>query len=625
MEALASELVKQRYAVDIATDGEACKDYLDLFEYDLLVLDVSLPNVDGIEVCRQLRSKGYCLPILMLSAKDDRSTKVEALNAGADDYVVKPFDFEELQARMHALLRRERHALPPVLQWGELRLNPSTFEANYAGQLLHLTPKEFALLEQFLRNSELVFSIDAIISSLWSFEEPPSEYAVRTHIKGLRQKLVQAGAPKDFIETVYGIGYRLKPLAAKVEPVTVEPPTHTLSSRESSALPNSPSTAATQPDTALTNVALAKAWEKFKDVAAERLAVMETTAAALRAGTCDRELHQRAKADAHKLVGSLGSFGFGEGSKLARQLERLLAAELPLDGRAVQQVSHLVVSLRQELDLGMPHLPPSPPPVTDGLLLLIVDGNREFAQQLELEASGLGLRTEIVETGGKARQFLTHTIPNAVVLQLSFSNTLEAESENLALLAEISHRTPPLPVVAIASGGDLTSRLEIVRQGGKLVLHQPVTPAQVMVAVTNLLQPPGLGAKVMVVDDDPQFLAALRVNLAPWGFHLTTLDDPTQFWASLERVSPDLLVLDVAMPHIDGLDLCQVLRSDLRWQHLPVLFLTAHEDPETQHRAFATGADDFVRKPVAASELANRILNRLARTRSSFGSVAIPH
>ena len=212
METLAESLIKQRYAVDIAIDGETAQEFLALFSYDLIVLDMLLPDISGISLCQQFRRQGIHSPILMLTARDASTDKVQALDAGADDYVVKPFNFEELCARIRALLRRDSQALTCVLNWGDLSLNSNTFEVFYGERQLHTTPKEYALLELFLRHPSRLFSLDAIIENLWSFEDPPSGDAVRTHIKGLRQKLKAGGAPKDLIETVYGLGYRLNPL-----------------------------------------------------------------------------------------------------------------------------------------------------------------------------------------------------------------------------------------------------------------------------------------------------------------------------------------------------------------------------------------------------------------------------
>ncbi len=210
-EALAEDLTEQHYLVDVASDGQAGWDLVEAFAYDLLLLDVMLPKLSGIRLCQQLRNCGYSMPILLLTARDTSEDKVIGLDAGADDYVVKPFNLQELAARIRALLRRGSSTSPPVLEWGGLSLDPCTCEVTYAGQPLHPTPKEYCLLELFLRHGRRVFSRSAILEQLWSFESPPEEETVKAHIKGLRQKLKLVGAPVDFIETVYGLGYRLKP------------------------------------------------------------------------------------------------------------------------------------------------------------------------------------------------------------------------------------------------------------------------------------------------------------------------------------------------------------------------------------------------------------------------------
>jgi two-component system, OmpR family, response regulator len=203
-------LTEQHYVVDIASDGHKAWDFVKSFNYDLLMLDVRLPKLNGINLCHQLRSHEYHMPILMLTACDTTSDQVAGLDAGADDYVSKPYKLQELLARIRALLRRGTPSLPPVLKWENLCLDPNTTEANYRGQSLKLTPKEYRLLELFLRHGSRVLSRSEIMENLWSFEEPPEEEAVKALIKRLRQKLKEVGTVDNFIETVYGMGYRLK-------------------------------------------------------------------------------------------------------------------------------------------------------------------------------------------------------------------------------------------------------------------------------------------------------------------------------------------------------------------------------------------------------------------------------
>lgn len=211
-EALAEALIDQRYVVDVVNDGEAAWQQVKALAYDLILLDMMLPKLDGIGLCQRLRSHGYSIPILMLTARDTTTDKVSGLDAGADDYVVKPIDLQELFARIRALLRRGNSPSSPILEWGSLHLDPSTYEVTYDQQSLHLTPKEYNLLELLLRNGRRVLSRSVIIEHLWSLEDPPEEDTVKAHIKSLRQKFKAVGAPNDLIETVHSVGYRLKHL-----------------------------------------------------------------------------------------------------------------------------------------------------------------------------------------------------------------------------------------------------------------------------------------------------------------------------------------------------------------------------------------------------------------------------
>lgn len=207
---LTEALTDHQYVVDVAKDGQIAWDWVQTLEYDLILLDVTLPKLDGVSFCQKLRARNATLPILMLTARDTIADKITGLDAGADDYMVKPFDLQELMARIRALLRRGKSTSPPNLSWGNLQLNPSTYEVSYQQQPLHLTPKEFAILELLISSGRRVLSRSAIIERIWSLEDPPTEETVKSHIKSLRHKLRSANAPEDFIETVHSLGYRLK-------------------------------------------------------------------------------------------------------------------------------------------------------------------------------------------------------------------------------------------------------------------------------------------------------------------------------------------------------------------------------------------------------------------------------
>lgn len=206
---LSEALEAMRYTVDVASDGETAWQQLSLLPYDLLLMDVTLPRIDGLTLCRRMRSHSIDSPVLMLTARDTRQDKIAGLDAGADAYMVKPFDLAELTAQIRALLRRGQTSATTTLVWGALRLNPNTYEATFQENLLRLTPKEFAILDLLMRHGRRVLSRHFILESIWQMEDPPGEETVKAHLKSLRQKLKKAGAPRNFVETVHGLGYRL--------------------------------------------------------------------------------------------------------------------------------------------------------------------------------------------------------------------------------------------------------------------------------------------------------------------------------------------------------------------------------------------------------------------------------
>lgn len=217
-EVLSEALLRRHYTVDVAKDGNAAWEWVELVKYNLIILDLTLPRLDGIGFCQRLRQamptqsayQNAACPVLMLTARDTVTDKITGLDAGADDYVTKPFDLEELMARIRASLRRGSSSTAANLSWGALRLNPETHEALYADQPLVLTPKEYVLLELLVTSGRRVLSRSGIIEQVWSHDDAPVEETVNSHIRGLRQKLRSLGAPDNFIETVHGLGYRLK-------------------------------------------------------------------------------------------------------------------------------------------------------------------------------------------------------------------------------------------------------------------------------------------------------------------------------------------------------------------------------------------------------------------------------
>ncbi|MGB6014911.1 MAG: response regulator, partial [Nodosilinea sp.] len=496
--------------------------------------------LDGVSLCQRLRQTGYAGPILLLTGRSSSTDKVRGLNAGADDYLVKPYTLVELTARIRALLRRPPTVNDSSLHWGSLQLDPNAGQVTVANRLVLLSPKEYGLLELFLRYPDRIFSNTVLLERLWSADEAPGEETIRTHIKRLRRKLKQAGS-SDMIENVYGMGYRLRPLPT--EPVGTlgrAIGSATLSATESATeratknitdrapqgttqgatqdTTQGPSGAAGEPEpsradataldsaapdldqrAAAARAAAIASFERFRPAIDDRLAALHQAAAALRAGHLPEVVQATAQTAAHKLAGSLGLFGFMAGSHLARRLEDWLQQPDLAEGPVFLA---LVDQLDQQMQAG-------PNPETTAP---------------ELAAAVRASRPELSPSAGDRYQ-------------------------------------------------------------------------------------------VLAIDDDPAILAQLQRLLPPWGLDVVPLDDPRQVWASLAASPPDLVLLDLDMPHLSGLDICRQLRQGDRWQTLPVLFLTACRDSTTIYQLYQTGADDYLPKPILEPELVTRLFQRLERGR----------
>lgn len=202
-------LREEGYSCDLAADGEQALEHAIIESYDLIVMDVMLPKRDGLAVTQDLRARGLTTPILLLSARHDTSVKVRGLDAGADDYLTKPFAFEELVARIRALLRRGTIVNEPILQLQDLSLDPATREVTRAGTAISLTVKEYSLLEYLLRNKRRIVTRTSIIEHVWDIHFDSDTNLVDVYIRYLRRKVDEPFESK-LIHTVRGVGYVLK-------------------------------------------------------------------------------------------------------------------------------------------------------------------------------------------------------------------------------------------------------------------------------------------------------------------------------------------------------------------------------------------------------------------------------
>lgn len=200
-------LLEERYTVDIARDGEEALYKFEINEYDLVILDLMIPKVSGEEVCRTIRKINTSLPILVLTAKDAIEDKVNSLDAGADDYVTKPFSFAELSARVRALIRRNKKADPVILTMDNLKLDPATKTAIRGGKQILLTAREYALLEYFMRNPNVLLTKTQLLEHVWDYNYDGLSNIVETYVRYLRKKLRTTPHDKELIYTRRGSGY----------------------------------------------------------------------------------------------------------------------------------------------------------------------------------------------------------------------------------------------------------------------------------------------------------------------------------------------------------------------------------------------------------------------------------
>jgi len=357
-------------------------------------------------------------------------------------------------------------------------------------------------------------------------------------------------------------------------------------------------------------------WERAHASILGHVAALETAANALANGPLADGARLDAGRNARKLASASGTFGFWAAAALAREAETLLVGSDSLPRGDVARLRHITGDLRRQF--ADPRLErrresdddaPAVSAPTVNARLLVIGSDDELRERIAAEARLLGVDVLGVDSAAAARSLLIGAA-EAVVLDLAL------DGAGIPLLEELNHAYPSLPVLVVADGERFEERVEAARLGARGFLQKPVRPAQIIdILRDSLILTRSEHATIVVVDDDVRLLSQIETLLRPLGARIVTVTEPLRVLGVLAEAAPDLVVMDMDMPLLNGIELCRVMRNDPRWATVSVLFLAEQPEPATITRMFEVGADDFVVKPVLGPELVARVKNRIERTR----------
>lgn len=638
---LTKSLAAQNYSVDSVRDGSTAWEYLTHIDYDLILLDVLLPHLDGVSLCRRIRAEQNETPILIMTAQHNSRARVRGLDAGADDYVVKPFDIEELMARIRALIRRSGRDLSPILQLGQLVFDPGHCTTSYGGMPLSLSAKEYALLDLFFHEPNHVFSIPELLDSLWSSEEYPAEATVRSHIRRLRAKLIDAGAPQDYISNVHGRGYFLNPNGGLNAPGKQN---ILIDEQQLQPLKKEPN----QSLDAQYQRFLAETWHQFQPKVLKDVEQLEQLLEPLQYPQDSVPDLDAAHLLAHRLKGTLGLFQQPSAMSSAAFLEAFLEAFMeesqkgsrescvhPSDSQTSLSSAFLDLKghlqrIKETLQSDLPLTAPSTPHDTElQPVFFCISDDESFQQAMITAAKTLPLTLVTMSNRFLISDRLWNQLPpqrpDGIIVSLYHPASsdsglepklLEPKLEQLNHLRTVYAPNDPPTLFLLGESIDFATRLESVRYGARYLLNKNQQPSRLLQTCLALLPPPKTFPKALMVDDDEPWLQFMALQLQNSGFQIKTLSDPHDFEPMLVVTQPDILILDVKIPQVSGLELCQTIRSDMHWQSLPVIFVSALTDQKTQASAFSAGADDYLCKPIQSKDLAHRMMTRLQRNQT---------
>lgn len=584
-----SYLIKELETVDIIESGEKIIELIETNNYDLLILDVLLPKKNGIDICREIRQAELTIKILFITALQSQQDKIRAFESGADDYLIKPFDYQELLLRVKALINRQKKAKSQIIRWGNIVMDLETKEVQYLGKTLNLTPTEFDILQIFLYSPQQVFEVDQIIDKIWDMETIPTHSTFRSHIKSLRRKIEQYGGKKDTIKTVYGMGYRLCELENNSSIVQNDTPPQKIENDD-------------------LNSFIAELWAESKPEIEGDFKILNNYVNDRKSGT-NQETSVRI---AHNLIGFLGNIGFAEVSQNFRIIEQnLKLSNFYEQSDKVKETINLLNDNFQMLFKDN-NLLNSVSTYNKHYHILLIENDVNLLNEFEqvIRVNKFNFQLSIVTDLSDITNYNHYDI----LILGDCHDCATNKEEVMNNLTTLGLNTAP---IIYTSDDSLENRLFFSQQKIKAFFTKKTAPSDFLRYIKNELENPAHISKqlydILIIDDDERFIKTITKKLIKnqLPLNIYTCNNPLNFLAEIEQIKPKLIILDLQMPKLNGLDICAMIKQDSILKTIPVIFLTGYLEPEIINQFVAVGADDFVSKTKIDAELYPRIMHHL--------------
>lgn len=617
-------LLPESELIDVVNTGFEIGEKLKKESYDILILDVMLPKKNGIDICRDLRREGINIAILFITALSNQNDKIKAFESGADDYLIKPFDFEELLLRVKALLRRDRDnkIKSSELSWNNLVLMPEKKQVFYKNNSIHLTPTEFKILEIFLTTPNKVFSPESIIDRLWDIETTPTNNTLRTHIKSLRKKLEEKGAEKDFIQTVYGVGYRLKSIedksSAKTESLKDETEDN-LSLNSEKYQQNKIDNNEEEFNNLIKTMWLDNQKSIFDDC--------NKLSDYIEGKNQELNLEQVIRIT-HNFAGFLGSIGFDTAGKISREIENLLKNNR--DNLANPEIKSTILKLSNDLKNNLfpegkittaenESFPTKNVSFQEDVKILVMDEDIKLSNNLILFMDNPQVKFDFVYAIESGIKYLQEREYNLVILETEWKNSFR--DELVKIFDELKTQEDKIKTIIYTKNDSVENRLYCSKYPISTFLNKNNSLEILWENIQNILannhhiSDNHYIYNILIIDDDVRFTEVLKqkliANKLPVNIH--TISDSETFLDEINKIKPKLIILDLQMPKLNGLDICKIIKKDPFLQSIPIIFLTGNLAPDIINQFVEAGADDFISKAIIDLELYPRIMTHLKR------------